>query len=63
MPDALRPQADTCKQDMHILTREVKETVREVLPLMNHTLFAAAQKKYVYIYDHQGIEVLRFKDI
>ncbi|KAJ2379159.1 putative U3 small nucleolar RNA-associated protein 7 [Coemansia sp. RSA 2607] len=35
----------------------VRETVRDVTWLHNQSLFAAAQKKYVYIYDHTGAEV------
>lgn len=35
----------------------VKETVRDVTFLHNHMLFATAQKKYAYIYDHTGAEV------
>jgi U3 small nucleolar RNA-associated protein 7 len=52
-----------CKSMALCCELQVKETVREVLPLTNHTLFAAAQKKYVYIYDHQGIEVHCLKDM
>lgn len=36
---------------------QVKETVRDVSFLHNQLFFAAAQKKYVYIYDHRGLEV------
>ena len=36
---------------------QVKETVRDVKLLHNEQYFAAAQKKYVYIYDKRGLEV------
>uniref|UniRef100_A0A6A7G7H8 BING4CT-domain-containing protein n=1 Tax=Hirondellea gigas TaxID=1518452 RepID=A0A6A7G7H8_9CRUS len=35
----------------------VQERIRDVVFLHNHTMFAAAQQKYVYIYDHNGIEL------
>ena len=35
----------------------VRETVRDVVYLHNHTMVAAAQRKYVYIYDNTGAEV------
>jgi U3 small nucleolar RNA-associated protein 7 len=35
----------------------VKETTRDVTFLHNELFFAAAQKKYVYIYDKRGLEV------
>ena len=37
--------------------RQVRETLRDVQFLHNDQFFAAAQKKYVYIYDKRGIEV------
>ncbi|KAF6265288.1 WD40-repeat-containing domain protein [Scenedesmus sp. NREL 46B-D3] len=36
---------------------QVKETTRDVTFLHNEMFFAAAQKKYVYIYDKRGLEV------
>ena len=36
---------------------QVRETVRDVKLLHNEQFFAAAQKKYVYIYDKRGLEV------
>ncbi|KAL1920932.1 uncharacterized protein VTP21DRAFT_11567 [Calcarisporiella thermophila] len=35
----------------------LKETARDIKWLHNETLFAVAQKKYTYIYDHTGLEV------
>ncbi|KAF2839501.1 BING4CT-domain-containing protein [Patellaria atrata CBS 101060] len=36
---------------------QLGETVRDTKWLQNHQLFAVAQKKYVYIYDKQGVEM------
>lgn len=41
---------------------QVRETVRDVCWLHDHSFFAAAQKKYCYIYDQSGIEIHRLKD-
>lgn len=37
--------------------RQLGETVRDIKWLHNNQYFAAAQKKYVYIYDHDGVEL------
>lgn len=39
----------------------VNETIRDVTWLHNQSFFAAAQKKYTYIYDNQGTEVHQLK--
>lgn len=36
---------------------QVREVTRDVKFLHNEMFFAAAQKKYVYIYDKRGLEV------
>ncbi|KAJ3279784.1 Small subunit (SSU) processome component [Borealophlyctis nickersoniae] len=35
----------------------LRETIRDVSWLHNHLMFAVAQKKYTYIYDHTGMEI------
>ena len=47
----------------HLVTEvQVRETVRDVKFLHNGQFFAAAQKKYTYIYDKRGIEIHCLKD-
>jgi U3 small nucleolar RNA-associated protein 7 len=41
---------------------QVRETVRDVTFLHNETFWAAAQRKYVYIYDKRGLEVHCLRD-
>ena len=36
---------------------QVRETTRDVTFLHNEQFFAAAQRKYVYVYDKRGLEV------
>lgn len=44
------------------LCLKVAETTRDVKFLHNEMFFAAAQKKYVYIYDKRGIEIHCMRD-
>lgn len=46
-----------CHKFSSVTELHVRETVRDATFLHDHTLWAAAQKKYVYIYDHSGIEL------
>eukprot|EP00013_Stygamoeba_regulata_P001729 CAMPEP_0177638632 /NCGR_PEP_ID=MMETSP0447-20121125/5594_1 /TAXON_ID=0 /ORGANISM="Stygamoeba regulata, Strain BSH-02190019" /LENGTH=513 /DNA_ID=CAMNT_0019140611 /DNA_START=165 /DNA_END=1706 /DNA_ORIENTATION=+ len=39
----------------------VKETVHDVCTLHNWSMFAAAQKKYTYVYNNKGVELHRVK--
>ncbi|CAG9463140.1 unnamed protein product [Pedinophyceae sp. YPF-701] len=41
---------------------QVRETVRDVVVLHNDQFFAAAQKRFTYIYDKRGIEIHRLDD-
>ena len=41
---------------------QVAETTRDVCFLHNELFFAAAQKKYVYIYDKRGVEIHCLKE-
>lgn len=41
----------------------VKQTVRDVQFLDNHEMIAVAQKKYVHIYDNNGVEVYCLRDL
>lgn len=36
---------------------QLQETCRDITFLQDHTFFAVAQKKYVYIYDRDGVEL------
>lgn len=42
---------------------QLGETIRDAKWLHNHQLFALAQKKHVYIYDRQGIEIHHMKKL
>lgn len=42
---------------------QAKETVRAIAALHNDTMFAAAQKKYVHVYDKQGTELHCLKNM
>ncbi|PNH04286.1 putative U3 small nucleolar RNA-associated protein 7 [Tetrabaena socialis] len=41
---------------------QVRETVRDVTFLHNETFWAAAQRKYVYVYDKRGLEIHCLRD-
>ncbi|CAE6492073.1 unnamed protein product [Rhizoctonia solani] len=42
---------------------QLRETVRDITFLQDHTMYAVAQKKYAYIYDQNGVELHRLKSI
>ncbi|CAE6465437.1 unnamed protein product [Rhizoctonia solani] len=42
---------------------QLRETVRDVTFLQDHTMYAVAQKKYAFIYDQNGVELHRLKSI
>ena len=46
-----------CLRKSIVTEFNVQEAVRAVCFLHNETLFAVAQKKYVYIYDNSGLEI------
>ena len=46
-----------CLRKSIVTEFNVQEAVRSVCFLHNETLFAVAQKKYVYIYDNSGLEI------
>lgn len=42
---------------------QLGETIRDVRWLHNEQFFAVAQKKYVFVYDKQGVEIHRMKNL
>lgn len=54
-----RGQISLMEWEQHKLLAEfdVKEQVRDVAFLHSHDMFAVAQKSYVHIYDHSGLEL------
>ena len=53
-----------CNWESARISRElhVRETVRDVTFLRDHTMFAVAQHKNLYIYDHNGVELHCLRD-
>ncbi len=51
-----------CQSKSLVTEFTVHERVRDACFLQNFTLFAAAQKNHVFIYDHTGAEVHRLSD-
>ena len=45
------------------LELQLQETVHDVHYLHNESLFATAQRKYTYIYDHKGVEIHCLKNL
>ena len=52
---------DWKKKDL-VCEFQTKQLVRDVEFLHDHSMFAVAQKKYLYIYDNQGIELHQMRD-
>jgi U3 small nucleolar RNA-associated protein 7 len=52
---------DAYEQDL-ITEFNVRETIRDIHWLHNESMFAVAQKKYVYIYDNSGMEIHCLRD-
>jgi U3 small nucleolar RNA-associated protein 7 len=52
---------DAYEQDL-VTEFNVRETIRDIQWLHNESMFAVAQKKYVYIYDNSGMEIHCLRD-
>ncbi len=58
----ITPARPSASNVLQLPQLQVRETVRDVVFLHNETFWAAAQKKYVYIYDKRGLEVHCLRD-